>query len=67
MIYGNEKAVDLKFKMDTRPDKYCITKVMSYEEGYPAIREEIQKHDAVIINDVPAQIRNDIMKYCLYQ
>ena len=64
MIYGNEKAVDLKFKMDTRPDKYCITKVMSYEEGYPAIREEIQKHDAVIINDVPAQIRNDIMKYC---
>lgn len=64
MIYGNEKAVDLKFKMDTRPDKYCITKIISYEEGYLKIREEIQMHDAVIINDVPAQVRNDILKYC---
>lgn len=64
MIYGNEKAVDLKFKMDTRPDKYCVTKIISCEEGYPAIRKEIEAHDAVIINDVPAQIRNDILKYC---
>lgn len=64
MIYGNEKAVDLKFKMDTRPDKYCVTKVLSCEEGYETIRNEIAGHDAVIINDVPAQIRNDILKYC---
>ncbi len=64
MIYGDEKAVDLKFKMDTRPDKYCITKVISYEEGYERIQKEIANHDAVIINDVPAQIRNDILKYC---
>lgn len=64
MIFGNEKAVDLKFKMDERPDKYVITKVISYEVGDDAIREEIKKHDAVIINDVPAEIRNDILKYC---
>jgi len=64
MIYGNEKAVDLKFKMDTRPDKYCITKVLSCEEGFEHIRGEIANHDAVIINDVPAQIRNDILKHC---
>ncbi|MCD7761782.1 MAG: sugar transferase [Lachnospiraceae bacterium] len=64
MIYGNEKAVDLKFKMDERPDKYVITKVLSYEIGYGAIRDEIKKHDAVIINDVPAEVRNDILKYC---
>lgn len=64
MIYGNEKAVDLKFKMDERPDKYVITKVMSYEEGYKEIRKELPKHDAVIINDIPAEERNDILKYC---
>lgn len=64
MIYGTEKAVDLKFKMDKRPDKYAITKVVSYEEGYEAICKEAVRHDAVIINDVPAEIRNDILKYC---
>ncbi len=64
MIYGTEKAVDMKFKMDERPDKYVITKVVSYEEGYEAICKEAMKHDAVIINDVPAEIRNDILKYC---
>ena len=26
--------------------------------------KEIPKHDAVILNDVPAQVRNDILKYC---
>ncbi|MCD8232733.1 MAG: sugar transferase [Clostridiales bacterium] len=64
MIYGDEKAVDLKFKMDERPDKYVITKVLSYESGYEVIKKEIRKHDAVIINDVPVQVRNDILKYC---
>ena len=64
MIYGNEKAVDLKFKMDTRSDKYQITKVLNYNKGYDFIRREISTHDAVIINDVPAQVRNDILKYC---
>ena len=64
MIYGNEKAVNLKFKMDARSDKYQITKVLNYDKGYDAIRKEITSHDAVIINDVPAQVRNDILKYC---
>lgn len=64
MIYGNENAVNLKFKMDTRKDKYCITKIINIKEGDSAIQNEINKHDAVIINDVPAQGRNDILKYC---
>lgn len=54
MIYGNEKAVDLKFKMDERPDKYCVTKVVPYTVGFDRIRQEIAGHDAVVINDVPA-------------
>ncbi len=64
MIYGNEKAVDLKFKMDERPDKYCVTKVLSYTVGFEEMAQEISRHDAVVINDVPAQVRNDILKYC---
>lgn len=64
MIYGNEKAIRLKFKMDTRQDKYRVTKLMFYEEGYEKLRKEINKHDAVIINDVPSEVHNDILKYC---
>lgn len=64
LIYSNDNAVNLKFKMDTRPDKYHITKIVNINQGFEVIRREIDAHDAVIINDVPAQVRNDVMKYC---
>lgn len=64
MIYGRKNAVNLKFKMDARSDKYRITKIINVDRGYSVICKEIENHDAVIINDVPAQIRNDILKHC---
>ena len=64
MIYGNESAVDLKFKMDMRGDKYHVTKILSVDTDKEILRREICAHDAVIINDVPAEVRNDILKYC---
>lgn len=64
MVYGNENAVTLKLKMDTRPDKYRVEKLLSVEEKLERIQEEILKYDAVIINDVSAQDRNDILKFC---
>lgn len=64
LIYGNRRGVSLKIKMDSRRDKYNISKLISTEEGFDAICREIGKYDAVILSDVPAQIRNDILKYC---
>lgn len=64
MIYGEQNSLSLKFKMETRPDKYSVTKTVSEGVGYDAIIEEIDRHDAVIINDVHGQLRNDILKYC---
>lgn len=64
MIFGRDKAVSLKFKMETRPDKYNISKLIPVEDGLESICEQIVNYDAVIINDVPAQIRNDILKFC---
>ena len=64
LIYGNKRGVGLKIKMDSRKDKYNISKLISIEEGYDAIIGEIPKHDAVILNDVPAEMRNDILKFC---
>lgn len=64
MILGRDEAVTLKFKMETRPDKYRIVKLISVDEGLESICQQIINYDAVIINDVPAQIRNDILKFC---
>ena len=64
MIYGNDNAIYLKFKMESREDKYRVSTIISIDKGTDYIKSEILKYDAVIINDVPAQVRNDIMKYC---
>lgn len=64
MIYGNEKAVALKIKMDSRTDKYRVNDVISIDAGNERIFREIDRHDAVVINDVPSTQRNDVMKYC---
>lgn len=64
MILGRDDAVTLKFKMETRPDKYRIAKLIPIDDGFESICQQIINYDAVIINDVPAQIRNDILKFC---
>lgn len=64
LVYGTENAIDLKFKMDTRKDRYTITELVRYDAGMDVLVAKIEQHDSVIINDVPAEIRNDILKYC---
>ena len=56
MVYGNKRSVELKIKMDSRRDKYHISKLISADLGFEAIKQEIAKYDAVILNDVPAQL-----------
>lgn len=64
LIYGNEAALDLKFKMDERNDKYAITEIISVYSNREEICKAISRHDAVVINDVAGIKRNDILKYC---
>ncbi len=64
LVFGSESAVILKFKMDRWRDKYKVKKLISVDEGYNKICEEIVKYDSVILNDLPAKIRNDLMKFC---
>ena len=64
LIYGSRNSVGLKFKMDSRKDKYNITGLISAEEGYDAIIKKIPQYDAVILNDVAAPLRNDLLKFC---
>lgn len=62
-IYG-EYENDLVIKMNRRADKYKITGEMSCNEPLEKIVKELENYDAVLINDVPSEIRNDIVKAC---
>ena len=62
-IYG-EYENDLVLKMNRRADKYRITGEMSCREPLEKITRELENYDAVLINDVPSEIRNDIIKAC---
>ncbi len=64
MIFGTDTALGLKIKIDSRWDKYHIEKLISAEEDFETICQEILKYPAVVINDVTAQVRNDILKFC---
>jgi len=64
MVIGRDESVALKFKMETRPDKYRVAKLIPADEGLESICRQIVNYDAVIINDVPAQLRNDLLKFC---
>lgn len=64
MIYGSETAAGMKLKMDSRRDKYRVDHLINVDKGLDYICSQLGKYDAVVLNDVPAQIRNDIVKYC---
>lgn len=64
MVCGTDSAKALKFKMESRPDKYRIQKMISVDEGLAAVCSAISEYDSVILNDVSAEIRNDILKFC---
>lgn len=64
MVYGNKEAVRLKVKMETRRDKYRIVKLISSADGLEKICGELPKYDAVVINGVEGQLRNDLLKFC---
>lgn len=64
LIYGSENALNLKFKIDSRKDRYTITEVISVESGHENLVAAMNRHDAVILNDIVGKQRNDIVKYC---
>ena len=64
MVIGRRDAISLKFKMETRPDKYHIEKIISAEDDFDSICQQLSDYKAVIINDVPAEVRNHILKFC---
>lgn len=63
-IYGERLQMELVEKINRREDKYSIAASIGIENGLEAIYEKIKDYEAVIIGDIPSQVRNDILKHC---
>ncbi len=65
LIYGDHPTDDIRRKFETRKDKYRIEKLMYMGEDEDALYGEMlsSDYDGVVLWDVPAQIRNKMLKY----
>lgn len=64
LIYGDRPAAELVNKVETRRDKYAIYGAIHANAGLEAIAEEVKQYQAVLIGDIAAEKRNEILKYC---
>jgi len=64
ILYGSHQAAALVLKMSQRVDKYMICESVSINEDPDVIKEQILKYEGVIICDIPAELRNDYLKFC---
>lgn len=62
-IHG-EHENGLADKMNARDDKFWVCGEISAEVPLREIELQIDRYDAVLLNDLPAELRNDILKYC---
>jgi exopolysaccharide biosynthesis polyprenyl glycosylphosphotransferase len=64
VVYGEYSPDDLIEKINTRKDKYNICASVSYRVGYEKLYPMIRNYNAIVLCDLPAEARNQIMKYC---
>ena len=64
ILYGSKQAASLVMKMSQRVDKYMICESVSVSEPEDKVRELIEKYEGIIICDIPAELRNDYLKFC---
>lgn len=67
LVYGERPIFHLMQKISTREDKYQICNIIHYEEGVDEIMRLTDQYDAIIIGDIPAHERNQLLKRCFGQ
>lgn len=62
-VYSDESKEKTEF-MNDRPDKYKIMKSINISEGVEKICSIIPDYEAIVLNDIPSDPKNDILKEC---
>ena len=55
---------DLIKKISTRPEKYIIVESVKYNIEEDQLRKKLEEYNGVLINDIPAENKNKIVKIC---
>lgn len=64
LVYGDRPMFHLMQKISTREDKFQICNVIHYNQGVEAIMGLVRNYDGIIIGDIPAHERNQLLKQC---
>lgn len=67
VIYGEHSPDELIKKINSRRDKYDVCATASAYMGYEALYTKILEYEAVVLCDLPTEIRNKILKFCYDQ
>ena len=67
LVYGSYSPDELIRKIATREDRYHIQDTISIDADPELIRRKILAQGCVVLTDIPAQIRNEILKFCYEQ
>lgn len=61
----DQKVTNLGSKITLgRPDKYQVASSISVDQDVSALREKMNQYDAVLVDDMPSQKRNMLIKLC---
>lgn len=65
-IYGNREDQGEYTRVNNTINKYFrISKSINYESGISDIKTQIQNSSVVFLGDIPVDVRNRILKYCM--
>ncbi len=64
LLYGGSSQDIIIEKFKTRRHQFTVTRSLSVESEADAIDEEIPRHEAVMLWDIPGEVRNRIFKKC---
>ncbi|WP_027209452.1 sugar transferase [Butyrivibrio hungatei] len=62
-IYCDDSNEKTEF-MNDRPDKYRVVDSINVTEGLEKIFSCVSQYEAVLLNDIPSELKNDILKEC---
>lgn len=64
LVYGAYSPDNLIRKIQTREDRYDIRDAVSIDTELDSIKEKILANSGVVLTDIPAEIRNELLKFC---
>lgn len=64
VVYGDYSPDRLIHKLRTQKEKYDIRDAVSIDSDMDVIKEKILENGNVVLTDIPAQTRNELLKFC---